>query len=315
MFSAFVLRCAEFACDKGNIGIMSPNVWMYLSSYEKLRKWIITNESLTNLVELPLSGFTGATVQICAYNFTNYPNNDQYGAYVRLVGFKGADDEMAALTKQAIANNECGWFFKRQALEFIRIPGTPFAFWIKISPNIWEHKIGDHYSSGGRMKTHDNERYLRFTWEVSRDNDKWLLYCNGGDFRKYSGNIQTLIDWSMNAQEHYVKMGGMYNRKFDNLIGITWSLITSAKSSFRIKPGNALYSSGSPTIIPCDNDNVNPTIAYLNSPIVSYLLEAINPTLNTTVNDILKLPNTPVNSKITSENVSICIDLSVNDWD
>ncbi len=315
LFSAFVLRCAEFACDKGNIGIMSPNVWMYLSSYEKLRKWMITNESLTNLVELPLSGFTGATVQICAYNFTNYPNNDQYGAYVRLVGFKGADDEMAALTKQAIANNECGWFFKRQALEFIRIPGTPFAFWIKISPNIWEHTIGDHYSSGGRMKTHDNERYLRFTWEVSRDNDKWLLYCNGGDFRKYSGNIQTLIDWSMNAQEHYVKMGGMYNRKFDNLIGITWSLITSAKSSFRIKPGNALYSSGSPTIIPCDNDNVNPTIAYLNSPIVSYLLEAINPTLNTTVNDILKLPNTPVNSKITSENVSICIDLSVNDWD
>lgn len=315
LFSAFVLRCAEFACDKGCIGIMSPNVWMYLSSYEKLRKWMITNKSLTNLVELPLSGFTGATVQICAYNFINYPNNDQYGAYVRLVGFKGADDEMAALTKQAIANNECGWFFKHQALEFIRIPGTPFAFWIKISPNIWAHTIGDHYSSGGRMKTHDNERYLRFAWEVSRDNDKWLLYCNGGDFRKYSGNIQTLIDWSMNAQEHYVKMGGMYNRKFDNRIGITWSLITSAKSSFRIKPRNALYSSGSPTIIPYDNDNVNPTIAYLNSPIVSYLLEAINPTLNTTVNDILKLPNSPVNSKITSENVSNCIDLSDNDWD
>ncbi len=71
LFSAFVIRCSVFSFQYGHVGIMSPNVWMYISSHEKLRNWLLKDKTLSNLVELPLSGFKGATVQICAYNFIN----------------------------------------------------------------------------------------------------------------------------------------------------------------------------------------------------------------------------------------------------
>ncbi|MCT7523175.1 BREX-1 system adenine-specific DNA-methyltransferase PglX [Aliarcobacter cryaerophilus] len=316
LFSAFVVRCSTLGVSNANIGIMSPNVWMYISSYEKLRHYILKQKTLTTLVELPLTGFRGATVQICSYTFINHHYPDLKGGFIRLVDFKGADEEMALYTKEAIKNKDCGYFHKSSSIDFEKIPGMPFAYWIK-NKNIFKfNTLNDKFVSGGRTKTHNNEKYLRCCWEVDNSSARWIPYANGGDFRKYYGNEIDVIDWSNNAIEFYASNGGLANQKFWNREGITWSLITSAISSFRVKKPNAHYSSGAPTIFNLEEQKLNySALALLNSPLSKYYLNALNPTLNTTVGDVLSLPF--VVNKENEINISIekLLEVSKQDWD
>ena len=314
LFSAFIMRNLNLCLPGGQLGFMTPFVWMFISSYEKLRKYLIKHACITSLIQLEYSGFDGATVPICTFTLANQTFPGYMGGYIKLSDFRGAENQ-APKTLEAIANPDCGWFFQCRTSYFNKIPGTPIAYWVKMNSVLWHNSLQKYFSSGGRMKTHDNDAYLRFVWEISKGNSRWRLYCNGGDFRKYSGNENHMIDWSTNAQEHYTSMGGMFNVKFDNREGITWSLITSAKSSFRVKSKHALYSSGSPTVFTNDNNIIHPVIAYLNCPIASYLLKAMNPTLNTTVNDILNLPYIVQLERKIDDNTTKCIDLSDIDWD
>jgi hypothetical protein len=130
LFSAFTVRCSALGLPTGHMGIMCPNVWMYISSHEKLRYLIALHRTLTSLVELPLSGFKGATVQICAYSFRNMHAKGARAGFVRLVDFKGGDAEMATYAREAIAKPNCGWFFEAAPDEFSKIPGSPVAYWM-----------------------------------------------------------------------------------------------------------------------------------------------------------------------------------------
>ncbi len=90
LFSAFIVRNTEFALPKGQLGFMTPFVWMFISSYEKLRSFLIDQKTITSLVQLEYSGFDGATVPICTFTLENAHNPDFKGGYVRLSDFKGA---------------------------------------------------------------------------------------------------------------------------------------------------------------------------------------------------------------------------------
>lgn len=208
------------------------------------------------------------------------------------------------------------YFFRASASDFKRIPSSPIAYWVKAT-HLFEGKtIGDIFVSGGRNKTHDNEKYLRFFWEVRCQDDRWVSYANGGDFRKYAGNELQIVDWSDDARSFYDSHGGLCNPKFWDKEGITWSLITSATNSFRIKPTYSQYSSGSPTIFTKNYRCDKKALAFLNSPISYYYLKAINPTLNTTVNDVFALPfPEEVIPPVVIENADRCIDISSVDWD
>lgn len=214
------------------------------------------------------------------------------------------------------SNNPVPNFYRASAEDFKKIPGSPIAYWIKKTDLFKYRKIGDLFISGGRNKTHDNEKYLRFFWEVSINNPNWISYANGGEFRKYFGNELNVVDWSEEARVSYEKHGGLCNKKFWGKEGLTWSLITSGANSFRIKPTYSQYSSGSPTIFNQSFSCDMKALAFLNSPISYYYLKAINPTLNTTINDVCGLPF--LDEKITNiviDNTNLCIQLSKNDWD
>lgn len=90
LFSSFVVRMFDLAKDHGECGVMSPFVWMFIGSYEKLRNEIIDNRTLTSLIQLEYSGFAGATVPICTYTFHNSFIKGYKGGYVRLSNFVGA---------------------------------------------------------------------------------------------------------------------------------------------------------------------------------------------------------------------------------
>lgn len=91
IFAAFIVRNTELALPKGQLGFMSPFVWMFISSYEKLRLFLIDQKTITSLIQLEYSGFDGATVPICTFTVKNTYKPEYLGGYVRLSDFRGAD--------------------------------------------------------------------------------------------------------------------------------------------------------------------------------------------------------------------------------
>jgi SAM-dependent methyltransferase len=129
LFAAFIVRNTELAQPRGQIGFMSPFVWMFISSYEKLRNFLIDAKTITSLVQLEYSGFDGATVPICTFTLENAYNLDFKGGYVRLSDFRGAENQ-ASKTVEAIKNPNCYWFFRTSATDFKKIPASPIAYWL-----------------------------------------------------------------------------------------------------------------------------------------------------------------------------------------
>ena len=198
---------------------------------------------------------------------------------------------------------------------FSKIPGSPFAYWCT-NFNIFSfNKIGEKYLSGGRNKTHNNELYLRCWWEII-PGEKWQAYANGGDFRRWYGNNYDLVNWSDEAKKQYDSHGGLYNKKFWGKSGVCWNLITSYKNSFRIKENNYHYSSASPTIISGDADLDCCTLGFLNTEVATFLLKMFNPTLNTTVSDVLNLPFETANKNEDIKQIVLRnLSLTKKDWD
>ena len=206
--------------------------------------------------------------------------------------------------------------FEQNLTNFSLIPGYSFAYWCKNFKVFTFKKLSDYYVSGGRNKTHNNDLFLRNWWEII-PSSKWPFYANGGDFRRWYGNNLDVVDWSDEAKNNYDKHGGLYNRKFWNKQGVCWNLITSYKNSFRIKESSFHYSSASPTIISV-TDYVDDycVLGFLNTELTAYLLKMINPTLNTTVSDVLGLPfELGDKEQIISELVKQNIDITKKDWD
>lgn len=325
LFATFILRCLELCNDDGLTGYMTPFVWMFISSYEKFREIIIDKHFINNLIQLEYSGFDGATVPICTFTLRNENINEAKGSYIRLSDFKGSQNQ-APKTLEAIINPNCGWFFTTYQNDFEKIPGNPIGYWLNNNwINIFEDLfIKDIAISNGQNITGNNNRFLRYLWEIELDkcnNEGWVLCARGGGFRKWYGNVIDVIDWSSTATTHYKKdnISRIVSNEMRFREGITWSYITSSKSSFRKLDNNQLFEKAGTSIFFKNNISINSVLAWLNSDIVRNLLNIINPTLNYQVRDIFSLP---IDSRIVNgelieiENItSILISLEKNEWD
>jgi hypothetical protein len=319
LFAAFINRNRRFAEQFGELGFMTPFVWMFISSYEKLRKELVSGSFITSLIQLEYSGFSGATVPICTFTLCNGSAEDVKGGYIRLSDFPGAVNQ-APKALEAIHNHECGWFYRAHQRDFASIPGSPIAYWLSSSfIQCFSGKLmKEYFTSGGRTKTHNNALYVRKWWEVpfSSIGVRWRSYANGGGYRKWYGLLDDVVDWSDSAVQEYDSHGGLPNMDGVASLGICWGLITSSETSFREKLPDQPYSSGSPTIIPDSEIPYQVVLGFLNSSIVREALSALNPTLNTTVGDVMSLPypNVADSAEITQmvdENIAI----TRQDWD
>jgi len=226
-------------------------------------------------------------------------------------------DQIAALL-EALADPHCGWFYRANNCGFAAIPGSPIAYWLseRSAAAFRTSKCGDVFTSVGRTKTHNNDMFLRKWWEISFGDKgtRWHPYANGGGFSKWAGLESDLVDWSTNATKEYESHGGLPNMKRCDDVGICWGLITSSKTSFRVKPAHFKYSSGSPTIMSSDPNREMTTLAFLNSSVSEAYLKALNPTLNTTVSDVMSLPCPNTNESVIATTQE-CINLVDIDWE
>ena len=312
LFAVFIKRNFDFTIENGYLGFMTPFVWMFIKSYEQLREFIINEKSIATLVQMEYSAYDEATVPICSFVLKNVKTDD-IGYYFRLSDFKGGMEVQNQKVLEAISNKECGYFYETSIKNFNNIPGNPVAYWC-INFDVFKfNSIGCYYESGGRNKTHNKDLYVRKWWEVN-DFKKWQPYDNGGEFRHWCGNDIDLVDWSEEAKMNYASHGGLYNQKFLGKTGICWNLITSYKNGFRIKYHNHHYSSASPTIISLHEDHDKYVLAFLNSIVSTYLLSMFNPTLNTTVGDVLRLPLVIIDEFKVDSIVNHSLKLSHEDW-
>ncbi|WP_026396240.1 BREX-1 system adenine-specific DNA-methyltransferase PglX [Acetobacterium malicum] len=310
MSTVFMQKSLDMCKSNGMMAMINIPVWMFLSSYEKLRKTIVKNNTYINMLHFG-RGVFGSDFGTTAFAIAKKQTPFYKSTFQKLFMKQGAVDSIDQKEK---------WFFEGvgkytiQQENFGKIPGMPIAYWASNYDMFDFKKIGDCYFSGGRNKTHNNEKYIRSWWEIS-DTSRWKPYANGGEFKKWYGNNIDLVDWSANAKNDYASHGGLYNEKYNDKEGICWNLITSANSSFRVKEKKFHYSSASPTIYNEEFICQLEVLGFLNTKVAAFIIKMYNPTINTTVTDILSLPYKNDNDLITSVFVKQCISISKIDWD
>lgn len=312
-FSAFVVRASQMTKLEGRCGFFTPYVWMFIQSYEKLRQYLYGQATLETLIQFEYSAFEEATVPVCTFTFAKRHVNKK-GNYLRLVDFRGGMEVQRQKTLEAIANHNCGFYYEQSTDNFAKIPGSPVAYWWSDFSIFDFDKIEKYYESAGRNKTHNNELYVRNWWEIS-DTLRWQPYANGGPFRRWAGNDYDVVDWSDAAKENYASHGGLYNQKYCGKRGVCWNLITSYKNGFRLKHDSHHYSSGAPTIIARGENYDYLILAFLNSVVATELISMMNPTLNTTVNDVLGLPLSFEKEEVIEPISKDSVKESQEDWD
>lgn len=326
-FSAFIVKCSNMAKPEGYCGFFTPYVWMFIQSYEKLRQYLYQQATLETLIQFEYSAFEEATVPVCTFTFSNRYVNKK-GCYLRLVDFRGGMEVQRQKTLEAMTNHDCGFYYEQSTDNFAKIPGSPVAYWV--SNNFLKafdnEKIGKYTISDGQTKTGNNDKYLRLLWEVPVSEigkgKHWVLHAKGGAFRRWYGNIDTLIDWSDSAREHYrtdhvarIAPEYIWFRK-----GICWTLISSNKlHGFRLLDDNSTFNLAAPSVFFNNDRMMFYILGYLNSKFSQEIIALLNPTLNTNISDITAQPlyygKSPEQEDMVINLVSQNIALSKADWD
>lgn len=343
LFSAFTVRCSALGSPTALIGLMSPNVWMYLSSHAKLRSFLLSRRTLASLIELPLSGFKGATVQICSFTISNSHFRSSKSNFIRLVDHKGSDADMAAFTKKAIEDRSCGWFFEADQNEFKKIPGSPVAYWVSHSfKNLFlGQKIAEYGRALTGLQTGNTELFLRLWHEVDQrpighrcqnrqaaleSGKKWFPCNKGGAFRRWFGNLEYLVNWGQDGEDIKAdKARGLesgritlnnsqcWNQDSYFLEGLGWSRVTSGDVSVRQIEAGVLFEISGPTLFIKDQAHASHFLGLLNSKLGGNIGQLLAPTLSFTpgvIEDFPALLRSKVESRITDSLVSI----SRDDW-
>lgn len=321
LFSSFIARIADFAKEHGEVGMMTPFVWMFIGSYEKLRVKLINEKTITSLIQLEYSGFAGATVPICTFTFHNSHIDSYEGGYVRLAGFTGANVQ-APRALEAIQNPDCGWFYRRNADAFKQIPGSPIAYWASNNAlNAFENnnRLDEYARTRKGMFTGDNNLFLRQWFEMTYSlfGLGYKPYCKGGQFRKWYGNLDYVVRWDNDGYE-IKSFRGSGNINCNDYFQpcLVWSLITSDRISFRMLDSvQFVMGDAGPACYPSKDTRLE-ILGALNSSSVECFSKMINPTLNWSAGVVGGFPVARCDSPRGVDTlVQHCIDISKLDWD
>ena len=331
LFAVFFIKCGEITKRKGYLGFMSPFVWMFIKSYEELRKIFINGKTISSLVQLEYSGFEDATVPICTFVLQNSYTNKK-GEYIKLSNFKGAKNQPIK-TLEAIKNPNCNWRFQAKQKDFEKIPGSPIAYWVsdKIR-EIFEknQKLGEVGEAKQGLATADNNRFLRLWNEVNynkigynmsnseealESKKKWFPYNKGGEFRKWYGNQEYLVNWENDGYEiKNFKNAVIRNPSYYFKESISWTDITSSGNSFRYYPKGFLYDvTGMSYFI--DESKQKNLLGILNNKLIYIITKILNPTLHLQIGDLVKVPYFIIKNEKFNILVQQNIDISKEEWD
>ena len=329
LFSAFMYRNFGFCVEGGYSGFMTPFVWMFIKLYQKLREYIVNRKSIVTLVQMEYSAFEEATVPICAFVLQN-GRDYQTGYYFQLSEFKGGMAVQKEKVLEALADDNCRYFYETPLSSFLNIPASPITYWaneIVLDSFRTFKPLGEYAEIVSGMTTGNNDKYMR-DWkevdistiafhrasldEVDLQQTYWFPYNKGGAFRRWYGNNDYVVNWSKSHEFNRAKttMTYLYLKPC-----ITWSDITSAVFSARACGQGFFFDVKGSCAFP-DERTYYPLIAFLNSKIAMMYIKMLNPTISTQVGDLKRIPFNPAayNDKLVHL-AKKCVDLGKEDYD
>lgn len=327
LFAVFIEKCSVYAKKTGFISMITQHAWMFLSSYEKLRAKL--NERTTlNMAHLGARAFDeigGEVVQTTAFVTLNSCIENYKGTYKRLVDFAGEAEKEAAFA------DEKNTYYAPQE-NFAKIPGMPVAYWVTKNFIIAfdNPKIYDISRPCKGIDTGNNNRFLRLWFEVDTNKrftphlnvnadftKKWFPYNKGGEFRKYYGNREYLLNYENDGNELKTFSGSNLRNKdtyFNS--GLTWSTVSTGSFSIRYFEKGFLFDNGGCCLF-SENDLIY-QLGYLNSVVASNFLK-LSPTVNSQPGDIGKLPIILSTDNLQKKSIISLVEqnisLSKSDWD
>ena len=341
-FSSFVIHCSEMTKESGYCGFFTPYVWMFIQSYEKMRNYLYNQTTVETLIQFEYSAFEEATVPVCTFAFQNR-HIQKKGCYLRLVDFRGGMEVQRQKTLEAIENHDCGFYYERSTNNFSEIPGSPVAYWVSAQVrNAFANNplIEDVLETRNGMSTTNNNLFLKMWFEpciekcgfgsftatsAKESSKKWFRYNKGGEFRRWYGNNDYVVNWENDGEKlkKYVsERYGSYSKEIRSedryfYESITWSGVTSSQTGFRFSSQGAIFDSGANGLFADETRILKYTLGFLNTKLVVDFVKCKNPTINTGSGTIGKLPIRIQDDKIQYVNTIVdeCIEQSKTDWD
>lgn len=326
----------EFSKMNGFVAFITTSSWMFLTSFEKLRNYISDNAAISSIVDFGTELFDGKVGHnpIVAWVTVN-SRIDYTLKAVRLVDYcYSRRDE-----KEPEYFNRANYYTAQQS-NFSQIPGSPVAYWVseKFIANFEKGKLlGTLADSKQGLATADNNRFLRAWYEVqlskikfdakdieeaAQSGYKWFPYNKGGEFRKWYGNNDYIVNWENNGFEirNFKDDKGKLRSRPQNTDfyfreSASWSLVTSSVAAFRYKPQGNIFDVAGMSFF--SKQNLFYLLALCNTKIVMEVLKVIAPTINYQCGDIANIPvlldeeQKPFIDSTVQENIT----LSKTDWD
>lgn len=323
LFSSFIIRNEEFCEEDGLLGFMTPFVWMFISSYEKLRNNIIEKCNISSLIQMEYSAFEEATVPICS--FVLEKQKIERSIFINLTNYTGGMKVQENKYLEAIRDKK-DIYFKDINL-FNKISSAPIIYWASNELiDIFEKypTIGEKYDTKVGIQTGNNDKFLRLWFEVEKNkiSKKWFNHNKGGEFRKWYGNREYVINYENDGAElkNYRINGRLASRpqnlEYNFRKSISWNLITSGTFSARYFDESFTFNVAAPCCFP-DNDNLYYILGLFNTKVIQDITKMLNPTLNMKTGDISKIPL--IINNIQKEKINSLVErniyISKEDWD
>ena len=320
LFAVFIERCTNMTQINGYQAMITQHQWMFLSSFECLRK-IIKDIEITNLVHLGARAFEeigGEVVQTATFVFRNAKIDNYRGTYCRLL------DASSQTAKEEMFLSGKARYVAMQK-DYENIPGNPIAYWIsdKQKEAFGKKKLSTYAKCCKGLDTGNNELFLRLWQEVDIHKTTvlnncgfWVPYNKGGSFRKWYGNNFYLVNWSNDGETlSNFKGSNIRNRSYHFKEGITWSTTSGSAFAGRKSPTGYLFDSKGCMAFSYGGISLEKLLAQMNAVTFNSFLDIITPTLDFNPGPVGNVPIEEVNNNVSEELVIENISASKDDWD
>jgi len=309
LYVVFLKRCSELINKNGKIGMIHPHTFMFIKSYEDVRKFILNNFHINLFADYGLDrvNLFGPNILLESVFYIFEKSNYNKSSIFLTVTFdlqeKYKKQEIINAFKDCILDNENKRIYKLDQSKLKNIESCPFIYWIsdEFREKFSLEPLDNIVVICQGVATSNNNRFLRFWWEIDsnnilknykKDNKKWVPYSKGGPYNKWFGNLWLLLDYDKKAIKYLSNNGNhLPSSKYYFREGITYSASGSKGISFRYLPINFIFDVGGSSVFTIkDFKNINYLIAFLNSKLSFYLTKCLNPTVNIQVGDLKRIP-------------------------
>lgn len=301
LYAAFIKRCCELTDETGYVALIHPHTFMFIKTFEDVRKYIIEHTHIDIMVDYGLDRvnlFGPGILLDATWYVLCKKQKDENGLYFNITAnqqerAKQSSLELAYDDVINLRKNDRVYSLDQSKLKIIE--GRPFIYWISdgFREKFKGALIKDVFKVAEGLTTADNNRFLRFFWELNDlDYSAWPFYAKGGSYNKYYGNVWLRINWKNSGEDIKNNNGAsVRNEPFYFKDGITFSSVGSKGVNYRLLTSNCLFDSASRSVFPkTENQSIHFSLGLLNSKLALYTASCLNPTVSTTVGDIERVP-------------------------